>query len=247
MEINNDLNILAMSSSRVGDSAYLEPGLELIKKLLGTSPCNIGFIPFASADRKYETYFQMVQQALGHLPYTITQVSEEDPAGALQHAHAIMTGGGNTFTLLQRLQQSGTLEIIAQKIRLGIPYIGWSAGSNILAPTICTTNDMPIIQPQSFEALNVLPFQINPHYTNRHLPGHRGETRDDRLNEYCLVNRGKPVIAIPEGSALFCKAGQIELSGAEQSYIFLGGENGVTKKLLLPGDLMQQVTRCMAL
>lgn len=60
---------------------------------------------------------------------------------------------------------------ILRKIKAGTPYVGWSAGSNVACPTICTTNDMPIVEPQSFRAVGAVKFQINPHYLDANPEG----------------------------------------------------------------------------
>ena len=73
------------------------------------------------------------------------------------------------------------METIKEKISQGTPYVGWSAGSNVACPTIKTTNDMPIIEPPTLEALDLVPFQINPHYTEAVIPNHVGESREIRL------------------------------------------------------------------
>jgi dipeptidase E len=78
--------------------------------------------------------------------------------------------------------------------------MGWSAGANFAGPTIRTTNDMPVVDPRGFGALNLVPFQINPHYTERTLSGHGGESRDDRIAEFLVMNPAVPVLGIREGS-----------------------------------------------
>ncbi|MNT50996.1 Peptidase E [compost metagenome] len=107
-------------------------------------------------------------------------------------------------------------------MREGAAYLGWSAGSNLTCPTICTTNDMPITDPQGFDALGLLSFQINPHYTNAHPPGHRGETRAQRLAEYCTLNPSMPVLGLPEGAALRVRGDKIALVGPHDAPLFLG-------------------------
>ena len=94
----------------------------------------------------------------------------------IREAQAICVGGGNTFALTKKMQEQGLMKAILAKIKTGTPYLGWSAGSNVSCPTICTTNDMPIVQPESFKAIGAVKFQINPHYLDANPEGHAGET-----------------------------------------------------------------------
>ena len=98
----------------------------------------------------------------------------------INEAEAIAVGGGNTFHLVAMMHQTGIMEAIKGKAERGTPYMGWSAGANVACPTLKTTNDMPIIEPASFETLNLVPFQINPHYLDANPEGHGGETRQQR-------------------------------------------------------------------
>lgn len=143
-------------------------------------------------------------------------------------------GGGNTFNLLGQLRRQGLLDAVARRVRLGTPYLGWSAGSNLACPSICTTNDMPIVDPEGFDALGLLSFQINPHYTNAHPPGHRGETRAQRLAEFCVLNPSMPVLGLPEGSALRVRGDVVTLLGPHEAPLFLGQQE---PRVYAPGAL----------
>jgi dipeptidase E len=155
----------------------------------------------------------------------------------VEESDVVMVGGGNTFKLLHDLYQQDLFSLIQQKVRSGTPYIGWSAGANLTGNTICTTNDMPILQPKSFVALGFLSFQLNPHYYNTAIEGFHGETRDQRLIEYLLVNPGVPVVGLPEGTALQLSGNQLQLLGEKGAVLFQNSREDirVAKMDLPPG------------
>jgi dipeptidase E len=185
------------------------------------------FIPYALAD--HDLYLRIMQErGLGEGLESIHRCA--DPARAVAEANAVFVGGGNTFRLLSELYRLELLEPVRQRVRAGMPYVGVSAGTNVACPTIKTTNDMPITMPPSMEALELVPFQVNPHY----FPGptfyrlddryqeHFGETRDDRLREFHEVN-DTPVIGLWEGGMLRIEDDELTLIGA-RARIFVKGQ-----------------------
>jgi dipeptidase E len=229
--------ILALSSSRYANGAYLESAIPYIKEFLGNKKGKVAFIPFASVDRDYDHYLSMVQEGLASLSLELTLVNEKNAVPVLQATEVIMVGGGNTFKLLHDLYAFGLLEIIKEKIKNGTPYIGWSAGANIAGRSIATTNDMPIIQPTGFSALGFLPFQVNPHYLNQQPEDFHGETRDQRLTEFIKLNPGATVVGLPEGTALFREGKNLRYLGTVPAVCFQTGENGLPlRRELLPNE-----------
>jgi len=195
-------NLLLLSSSRAGNTPYLEHAKAMIEHHLAGIR-EVLFIPYAGVNLTYDNYTNKVQDALQSLNIRVTSIHQFDDAiEAVNNAKAIVIGGGNTFHLLHQLYENNVINAIQEKVNNGTPYIGWSAGSNVAGASICTTNDMPIIEPKSFNALNLVPFQLNPHYTDFNPPGHNGETREQRLAEFMVINAEMPIVGIVEGSAL---------------------------------------------
>ncbi|MBT0587633.1 dipeptidase PepE [Alteromonas oceanisediminis] len=227
-------HILMLSSSRAADEPYLEHAKPMIAEHLGDI-VDVVFIPYAGVTMMLDEYTEKVQQALPSL--NVKGLHEyADPKSAISNAKAVLVGGGNTFHLLYQLYAFELITLIQQRVNTGMPYIGWSAGSNICGETIRTTNDMPIIEPPSFNALHFLAAQINPHYTDYQPPGHNGETRDQRLAEFTQLNPKTPVLAIREGTALLLSGDNLSLKGQLGGFVFLGSD----KHPIAAGDDLKQ-------
>jgi dipeptidase E len=212
------MRLLLISSSVVHGHGFLDhPEPEIRRILEGRR--RVGFVPFAAHD--HAGYVAKVSERLGAMGFEVSGIASKDD---LDGVEAIFAGGGNTFRLLKTLYERELLEPIREKVRGGFPYLGSSAGSNIAAPTIRTTNDMPIVEPPSFDALGFVPFQINPHYLDADPDSqHQGETRAQRLIEY-LEENDTPVVAIREGSALRVDDGVVTLAGDRPARIFRRGQ-----------------------
>lgn len=232
------VNILMLSSSREGDEPYLTSAKPSILEHLGATN-KVLFIPYAGVTLTWDAYAQKVKAALPELQ--ITSIHQTDNAqSAVNDASAIMIGGGNTFNLLYTLYSENILQAIRSKVLQGTHYIGWSAGSNICGDSIRTTNDMPIIQPPSFDALRLVPFQINPHYSDYHPTGFNGETRAQRISEFCTLNPDMPVVGIREGSALVRNSQGLQLIGLKDGVVFCGNESYLVKPQQDLSELLQR-------
>lgn len=220
------MNLLLISNSTNAGEAYLEYPKAHISQFLAQHNVNkVLFIPFAAVTFSYNDYEAKVQQRFTEFGVKVDSIHHHaDAIKAVEQAQAIVVGGGNTFHLLKSIHDLGLIEPIRKKIESGTPYIGWSAGSNLACPTLCTTNDMPIVQPKSFEAFNFIPFQINPHYLDAHPQGHAGETREQRILEYIAANPNRYVAGLREGCMFLIEKNTIKLIGKLPVRVFKLGQ-----------------------
>jgi dipeptidase E len=226
--------LLLLSSSRVHGGGYLDHAEGEIRSFL-KGVDRVLFVPYALQDR--EGYAAVARQRFEAMGFALDSIhAANDPKQAIQRAEAMFIGGGNTFRLLNLLYKFELLDTIRDRVRSGMPYMGASAGSNVAGPTIRTTNDMPIVQPPSFEALRLLPFQINPHYIDAEPSStHMGETRDQRLREYLEENE-IPVVAIREPAIIRAEADVLTVEGAGGARIFRRGQEPYE---IEPGSLIE--------
>ena len=214
-------NILLASTSTVYGSGFLEyllPELEHHFKDCKT----LLFIPYArSGGMTHDEYTAKVALAFAKINIAVKGIHEfENPAEAVQNAEGIFTGGGNTFVLVSQLYKNQVMEVLAEKLKSGTPYLGTSAGSNIAGLTIQTTNDMPIVYPPSFQTLGMIPFNLNPHFIDTEASSnHMGETREARIKEFHAFN-SIPVLGLREGSWLDIKGDVITLKGNLKARLF---------------------------
>lgn len=222
------LNLLLMSSSKAANPDYLAHGrLWLQQHFAGRQ---VLFIPYAGVSITAAEYSQKVSHALVSAGIEVQGIEQfNNPVHAIEKAEAVAVGGGNTFMLLHKLYETGCFDALKRRILAGMPYAGWSAGSNIAGPSIRTTNDMPIIQPRSFTALGLVPFQLNPHFTDATPEGHRGETRSERIAEFMCVDNHTPVIGIAEGTALKVTGKRMSLLGDRDGVVFYNHQRQILK------------------
>jgi dipeptidase E len=214
------MKLLLLSNSTNFGETYMHHSINMIREFMGQLQ-EVLFIPYAAVRFGYDEYENKVNEAFQQVGMGCVGIHRyADPVRAVDEAQAIAIGGGNTFKLLAMLYHYFLLEPIYNKVMSGVPYMGWSAGANVACATIKTTNDMPIVEPPSFQALGLVPFQINPHYTEEVIPGHNGEPRIDRILEFIEENPNVYVAGLPEGTALKVEDQKVTLMGNKSIKVF---------------------------
>ena len=219
--------IIASTSTLHGGNylEYLSASLEILFK-----DCSeIIFIPYARPGGiSHDDYTKIAQLAFTKINKTVKGIHEfENPIKAIQNAKGIFTGGGNTFLLVTQLYKNEIMEVLANTVQNGTPYLGSSAGSNITGVTMQTTNDMPIIYPPNFKTLGLIPFNLNPHYLDSDLQSkHMGETRETRIKEFHAFNI-TPVLGLREGSWLDVSDEKIILKGNLSARLFIQNQTPI--------------------
>jgi dipeptidase E len=219
------MRCLLISNSTMAGEPYLDYPKQNIADFLGKEKITALFIPYAGVTFSYDEYETKVKSRFNEIGHDVVSIHKfDDPVKAVKDADAIVIGGGNTWHLLRTMRDNGLLEPIREKVKNGTPYIGWSAGSNVTCPTIMTTNDMPIIDPLGMDAINLIPFQINPHYLDKKAQGHAGESREDRIMEFIEVNKNMPVAGLREGCMFLIEGDKMDLIGIHPLRLFKYGE-----------------------
>lgn len=217
------MRLLLISNSTLHGSGYLDHCAAAIRSFLGSSVSRVTFVPYAIFDRDgYKAKARARFETMGFALDSVHDASQGAVA-AVEDAEALFIGGGNTFRLIDALWRNALVEPIRRRALGSMPYIGSSAGSNVACPSIKTTNDMPIVEPPSFEALRLVPFNINPHYLDP-IAGstHMGETREERIAEFHEEN-DPPVVGLREGAWLDVNGENVALGGSSGARLFRRG------------------------
>ncbi|HEY3501646.1 MAG TPA: dipeptidase PepE [Actinocatenispora sp.] len=226
------MNLLLLSNSRTHGRGFLAHAIDEVTDFLAGGT-DLLFVPYALRD--HDAYTATVADALRPAGITVTGVhTAADPVAAVTAASAVFVGGGNSFRLLKTLRDTGVRDAVHEQVRAGsLRYMGSSAGTNMACPTLRTTNDMPIAEPDSFEALSLVPFQINPHYLDPDPSStHMGETRQQRIEEF-LEQNDVPVLGIREGAWLRVAGSTARLGGLRGARLF---SRGAEPAEYAPGD-----------
>lgn len=223
--IENVKRLLLISNSTVHGRGYLDHVEKELRDFVG-SGTKVVFVPYAVYDRR--VYAAKAQERFRDMGLSLVSIHDvSNMPRAIDEADVIFVGGGNTFRLLKGLHEHNLLEPIRRRVAAGVMYIGSSAGSIVACPTLKTTKDMPVVQPPSFEALRLVPFQISPHYLDPDPSStHMGETQEERIAQFLEENE-EPVVGLREGSILRVQDGAITLKGPNTARLFRRGETPI--------------------
>ena len=218
--------LLLLSNSVQHGRDYLDHAASEIQDFLGRGVARVLFVPYAIGD--WEGYTQNVRPVFEPMGYGLDAIHEAaDARAAVREAEAVFIGGGNTFRLLDTLYAQDLLGVIRERVEAGMPYLGASAGTNVACLTMKTTNDMPIVYPPSFDALRLVPFNINAHYQDPDPTStHQGETREQRIAEFHEMN-DPPVVGLREGAWLRIEGSAVYLGGSNGARLFQRGKEPV--------------------
>jgi len=223
------MKLLLISNSTNAGEAYLGWPQSFISDFMHKHQVTkVLFVPYAGVNlspdglkASYDAYEARVKAVYSKLGFELESIHQKDnPVEAVKNAECIAVGGGNTFHLVAQMQKTGIMDAIRKRALEGMPYMGWSAGSNVACPSLKTTNDMPIFEPESFNCLNLIPFQINPHYLDANPEGHGGETRQQRIEEFLAINPEMTVVGLREASLLEYDGNKLLLKGSRDMRLF---------------------------
>ncbi len=230
------MKLLLLSNSTNAGEPYLGWTKPFISDFLKrNSITEVLFVPYAgvnlsqeSLTKSYAVYEEKVALVFKDWDVKLKSIHHfNDPNEAVINAKCIAVGGGNTFHLVAEMHRTGIMRSIRERVLEGIPFMGWSAGANVACPSLRTTNDMPIIQPASFDCLNLIPFQINPHYLDANPVGHGGETRQQRIEEFLSINREIKIAGLREASLIEVENESISLKGYKPLRLFQYGKEPI--------------------
>jgi dipeptidase E len=222
------MRLLLISNSTMPGEPFLDYPKYEIREFLGEKQLTALFIPYAAVTFSFDAYAEKVNERFAEIGHRVVGIHNfKDQVKAIREASAIVAGGGNTWQLARKMNELHLMPAIREKVYTGTPYIGWSAGANIACPTLRTTNDMPVVDPLGFNCINLVPFQINPHYLDANPEGFGGETREQRILEFVEINPDVYVAGLREGTMFKLEGKKLKLTGNRKCRIFKKGEEPV--------------------
>ncbi|KEP26019.1 Type 1 glutamine amidotransferase-like domain-containing protein [Bacillus zhangzhouensis] len=150
---------------------------------------SVTFIPTASAVEEVKHYVEAAKEAFHELDMHIETVQmAEQTAQEITHMiernDVIYVSGGNTFYLLQELRKHRLDHVLKEEINKGKLYIGESAGSIIMAPSIeyISLMDDQEKAPElpAFQGINEISNYPVPHMHHTYL----GEAAQQMIEQY---------------------------------------------------------------
>ncbi len=132
----------------------------------------------------------------------------------LKNTDVIFVFGGNTFDYLDRIRKTGLDKLIKAFIKKGGVYLGLSAGSYVVCPTIEAATwknaDRNKIKLKNLKGLNLVPFLITAHF----------EKKWHSIIKKAAENTKYQVIALTDEQAVLIKDSSTKIIGNGKKNIF---------------------------
>lgn len=125
---------------------------------------------------------------------------------------AIYIGGGNTWSLMQELKDSGFSDVLTKYIETGGQVYGGSAGAIILGKRIDTHDDENKIEFNNKFGLGLL--------SNYSVTCHFKDEAGDRFRVWAM-NNDLPIICLPEETGLIIENGVALCAGSKPCTIYI--------------------------
>ena len=136
----------------------------------------------------------------------------------------IYIGGGNTWSLIQEIRESGFVDVLIQYIEAGGQVYGGSAGAIIMGKRIDTHDDENKIGLQDVSGFNLL--------NNFSVACHFKDEQNDRFKAW-VSDHNLPIVCLPEETGLVIESGVALCVGTKPCVIYFS--NG-TKKEVSPEE-----------
>lgn len=187
---------------------------EEILKILPKSPDQIklAHIITASKVEKDTSYMVRDKQQMIEARFQVEDIdiegkNEAELSELLSDKDVIYVQGGNTFYLLKCIKESGFEKVIKELMKKDVIYVGVSAGSYIICPTIEMAiwkhQDRNIVGLTDLTALNLVPFLITAHYKSEYYS----------VIKKAISHSKYPVKILTDQQAILVKDGKIKLVG----------------------------------
>jgi dipeptidase E len=146
--------------------------------------------------------------------FDIEGKTKEEIKDFFKDKNVIHIEGGNTFYLLKIIKETGFADILQELLNEGRVYIGTSAGSYIMCPTIEVSDWNPDGKDRfgvtDFTALNYVPFVLKVHYKND----------QDEIIRKGIKTLKYPIHILKDGQGMFCEDGVCKFIGEEEETKF---------------------------
>jgi len=176
------------------------------------SQMKIGWVTTASKGVDDLSYLERHKNNMEELGWDFEEIdiegkTQDELQKLFSNKDIIHVEGGNTFYLLKVIKEVGFANVLKDLINRGVIYVGTSAGSYVMCPTIemstWKTDTKPRYGLKDLTGLNYVPFLLTVHY----------DSKNDEILKKAINNTKYPVKILTDNQAILVQDGKVELVG----------------------------------